>query len=145
MPYIASLSARPSSVATISPTLARIRHVIDASEVMKTNFSHMSCMTLSASTESNRAAANTSRMAWVRARGAAESRSPKVIECSGVRCSTAPSGALAALMWQRPPSTRAAPKAASSRSRCDSPFRTGSTAVRSPTAGRMAAMASSRS
>jgi hypothetical protein len=72
-------------------------------------------------------------------------RWPKTSACVWLRCRTVPSGASVAAIWQRPPSTRGAPNVASSRSRCDMPFNTGSTFVPAAIAGAIAAIASSRS
>ena len=130
-------------LATMAPTGARIGRVIP-SRASRTNFSHISSTIWSLSTESNLPCASSAARAVTRALRV-PSRSPTMTRWSLFRCSMRPPAPIVAAICATPPSTRAAPKRLSSRSRWLMPLSIGKTALFAPIAGAMLSMAPSRS
>ncbi|KAG1249794.1 hypothetical protein G6F66_015431 [Rhizopus arrhizus] len=90
------------------------RQVASANGVRMVFLIHWSWPLCSLASCSRLACAQAAAKACTRAEIVPPSRSPNVSLAGLPRCSTAPSGALVALMKQRPPSTASRPKRASS-------------------------------
>ncbi len=133
-----------ASAATISPTVARIRHVIPAAAAMKTHFSHISCRIVSLDLPSNVARLNTAAMACTRS-DRAPFRSPNSSVWTSLRWTTVPLASSVEEITHSPPNRCFGPNRPSRISRCRIPLSSGRIAVSGPTAGAKASMAPLRS